>query len=381
MADRDENFSTEDLALLNDEGASEPDQGKETPSQAREDRSGDAEAEKGGKDGTPAKRLSETLVDDIDEEDEVPAPKDEDKEGKEEPKSEPAKTADNPKWREDFAEKLLGNLKDRLTAAQLERRRSAIMNDLKRYKSEFDYMVAGTAAREKIRSGEYRAKPPADASEEEIAAWREENGIPVKAKDYEIPKIAGYKWTDNDKPLIENFKTFAHKANYTQDQVNVGAEWYVKMVQETQEKYWEDTQRSDAQSRQIAMDQLRGEYGPDLKPSLEITKRLLDDDQVMPNNLGHKLKNARYLDDNNKWQRLLNDVAMSRMLINYAQDTYGRDGSFITGDAKANAKNEKAELEKLMNTDYEEFMRSGGSEKLLALSEQEEKSVGRRRAA
>ena len=313
---------------------------------------------------------SETLLDEADK----------DKDGYVPPKPAGAKDEGSGDWRKDLTDVALAKLKGKVPDDVLEKRRAAMMNLFGRYKTERDFTIGGYAAMDKIRSGEYRAKPPADATAEDIAAWREENGIPKEAKGYDVPKIAGYKWTEADKPLIEDFKQFAHKSNYTQEQVNSGAEWYVKTVQEAQEKYWAAISQADNSDKEVVKDQLRVEYGPDFKPSIHLLDRLLNDDEVMPGKLGQSILTARYTDGDGQSRRLINDPNMARMLINYAKDTYG-EGAFITGDAKATMTSRKAEIEKVMKEDYDRYWRDGMADEYSQILEQEEKAQGRRRSA
>jgi hypothetical protein len=363
MTDRDENFTADDLALIG---------GADAGSKQQMD-TGTAAAGDDGKQATtaaPGQARSETLVDEVDR----------DKDGYVPPKKDGDSAADGD-WRKGVVDYTLGKLKGKVPEDQLAKRSAAMMSVLKRYGTEKDFAIGGFAAMEKIRSGEYRAKPPAEASAEDLAAWREENGIPAKPEGYDVPKIAGYKWTDSDKPLIENFKTFAHKAAYSQEQVNAGAEWYVKTVQEAQEKYWADISQTDNADKEIVKDQLRTEYGPsDYKPSIVLLDRLLNDAEVMPNSLGQSILTARYTDAEGRSKRLINSPDMARLLINYAKDSYG-EGSFITGDAKTSMTNRKKEIEKVMNEDYDRYWRDGMADEYAEILAQEEKASPRRRSA
>lgn len=369
MADRDDNFSADDLDLLSGNEAGEVKQDTAPSKDTGQQQHG----------STGGQSRSDSILDEADR----------DKDGYVPPKKVTAAgedggksgTADDGDWRKGVVDYTLAKLKGKVPEDQLDKRRSAMMNVLKRYGSEKDFAIGGFAAMEKIRSGEYRAKLPADASADDIAAWREEVGIPAKPEGYDVPKIAGYKWTDADKPLIDTFKGFAHKANYTQEQVNAGAEWYVKTVQEAQEKYWEGISKTDNEDKEIVKDQLRTEYGPsDYKPSIHLLDRLLNDQEVMPNSLGQSILTARYTDANGQSKRLINSPDMARLLINYAKDTYG-EGSFITGDARTSMGNRKKEIEKVMAEDYDRYWKEGMADEYAQILEQEEKAAGRRRSA
>ena len=375
----DQEFSAQDLALLNtgDANADEATSNQNVASKEENKGSQNPESEATSNQAHEEKKPAQTLVeDDLDEEGDPEPARGKDEEDKK-PEAKQPTAEEDPKWRDKIADRILGKAKG-LKPEQVDKRRQAIMNRLGRYASLWDYTIAGFAAQEKIASGEYRAKPPEGASEEELNAWRAEAGIPLNAKEYDVPKVPGYKWTDNDKPLIDNFKDFAHKANYTQDQVNAGAEWYVKTVQDAQEKYWETLASTDAQDKESAKDELRAEYGPaDYKTSIKALDRLLNDPEVMPNGLGQQILTSRYIDEKGESKRLINNPHMARILINYAGDTYGV-GSFVTGDAKTNASNRKSEIEKVMTEDYDRYWRDGLADEYEQILKQEEESSTRR---
>lgn len=384
MAD---DFSAEDLSLIRgtDEGATEAaGKGEQHTDAKQESDAGKGAPEAKSEDKPAAKDIkrASTIVDDIDgNEGEAEGKETKDAEGKDRPAEKPKDEPADGKWRERVIDKILKDQEGKLTKVQLDKRRESLMNDLKRSVSLEDEIIRGIAARQKIRSGEYRAKLGDDASEEEVAAWREENGIPKEAKAYEIPKVAGYKWTDGDQPLIGSFKEYAHKGNYTQTQMDLAAEWYAKTSQDLQEQAAEAIARTDSEDSETIKDRLRAEVGPaEFKPTLQIMKRLLDDPEIMPGGLGHYLLISRYPDDNGVSRKLFNNEHMVRFLRNIAEDTYG-PGSMVSGDARTSAGNRRAELEKLMETNIDEYYRSGAEKELRELMEQEEQSGSRRRRA
>jgi hypothetical protein len=384
------NFTAEDLALLSAEPASDAgnaaaDAGNAGDTKAAGEQAAAAVKEAAAsQDGAPAKipnPKTGTLLDDEGEDGKGDAGKADgekpegDKPAKDEKKPEDAATD----WRKDFAGKLLAKLKGTLPDDKIAAREKAILNRLARYKDAEAYMIAGFAAQERIASGEMKSKLPADASEEEIAAWRAENGVPEKAQSYDVPKIPGYKWTDADKPLIDAFKEKAFQGNMSQPQVDLAAQWYVETVQKQAQEWQENLAQTDAQDRNATREALRAEWGPqDFKPTTALIDRLLADDTILSEGLGQEILSARYTDKDGVSRRLINKQPFARMLAQYARDTYG-DSSFVSGGkGSAGQLNVIEEADKIMKQDLDRYYREGWDVKALAAMEEEEKTASRR---
>ena len=349
----------------------------------------DAPADKAPADkaAKPAGKTAATdlFSDDDLSEDEAPADKGTDKKPDAKPgdkaEEETVETglAPTAKWRERAVESMTKELADSLPAAKLAARKEALMNQLKRYKSVDEAIKAGIAAQEKIRSGEYKvAKLPDDATEEQKAAFRKEQGIPEKPEAYDIPKVAGHEWTEADKPILDEYKQVAFKLDANQQQMNGFIEWYAKDQQKKYAEAVEQTAAMDREDKEIASDKLRAEFGiAEYKPRIRVVDRLLNDAEAMPNGLGKKLMTARFLDENGKWRRLINDVDMLRKLSDDAGDRYG-EGAMITGDARSNMNNRKAEIMNILSTDANRYYREGLDKELLDINTKEEAARTRR---
>lgn len=395
--DRAEKFSAEDLNLLKDldagEDVTEKAPTEKAPEGAPEPKTEEKIEDKGSGDtsGKTEEKKSEakggTLFDDLDdddsgtdddEQDSKSEAKSDDTEDKSEDKKEEKKEGVDD-WRTELANLALRGQENKLTAAKLEKRKEALMRDLGRYKSQQDYMLAGMAAREKLRTGEYkRAELPEDATEEEVANWRKENGVPEKAESYEIPKVAGYQWSGVDDPYIASFKEVAFKGNYTQTQLNAAADWYARTMAEQQDKYLETITGQDRADAEELDDTLRNELGrADYKPSRELVRRFLKDDETGFGAIKDSILSARYTDAEGKSRRLINNIDFTRKLIDLAHETYG-DAAMISGDARSNMNNRKKEIEALMESDITEYHRKGWDKEYVEILERESKS-GRRR--
>ena len=385
MADG-EDFSLDDLALLGADPATDAappaaaDDKPADPAPApKEDAAAAGDANAPAAAATGAKARATSILDDADDD---PAGDPAAKEQTDKPAADKPAAAEDPKWREEFTDKILDRLKDKIPADKLDARRKAILNQLGRYRSSFDYMLSGFSAQERIRAGELRSQLPEDASEEDRAAWRAENGLPPAAKDYEFPKVPGHKWTDADKPYIDSFKQLAFTENMTQSQLDKAAAWYADTVAKQQAAYWEAAQVTDAEDGDRMRETLRGELGPDYKPTASLVRRFLEDPAMMDESARTAFTQARWTDSNGVSRKLINNPDVLRIIIDAAKNTYG-DASFIRGDGRTNAQNTIEEGERIMNTDIDRYYREGWDKKVLEARQEQEAqaSRGRRRAA
>jgi hypothetical protein len=373
-------FSAEDLALLKDDTTDDTDDkaSDDTTLEAPVDKVDDKAIEDKNLE-KDAKGSRGTLFDD-DGDDTETEEEDEDTEGKDdkEEKKEEKPVTD---WREKFIDLALKGQETKLTAAKLEKRRDGLMRAMSRYKSQEDYMLAGLAAQEKLRTGEYkRATLPDDATEEEILNWRKENGIPEKPESYEIPKVAGYKWSEVDDPYINSFKTVAHESNMTQAQMNEAAKWYAATVAEQQNVYLETIANQDRSDTEELDDKLRASLGPsEYKPSRQLVGRFLKDEENGFGKIRTIIMSARYQDDEGKTHRLINHPDFTNRLIDLSRETYG-DAAMISGDARVTMSDRKREIEKVMDADINDYYRQGLDKEYSEILQREAKASGRRGA-
>lgn len=332
------------------------DESTKTLEQSDEVKDGDKEKpEESGKKQTAFDELDD---DDDDDGTDDPEPAKKEKDGDKPEDDKKAKGSED--WREQLITKALKGKENELTASKLKKRQDALRKELARYKSQEDYMLSGMAAKEKIRSGEYKlTKLPEDATEEEMAAWRKENDIPDDAKNYDIPKIAGHKWTEEDTPFIDTFKGVAHKSNLRQDQLDNLTQWYADTIAEQQDQYLETLANQDRQDAETLEDELRAELGPqEYKPTSRLVQRFLKDKENGIGGFEEMMRNARYPDENGGYRRLINHPGMARWLIDISRDTYG-DAALINGDARNAMSNRKAEIQKIMKEDINKYYRDG----------------------
>ncbi len=152
----------------------------------------------------------------------------------------PAKTDDKPSWGDDWRERLAGKDED-------------FLKHLKRYTTPENYAKSGWQAQQKIRSGEYKRGLNAEASPEDVAAWRKEVGIPDTPDGYKIEPPKGVVFGDTDKPMLSSFAAHAHANNWDQKTLNDAISWYGQH----QEAQLADLAAKDDSFKVEATDQLR----------------------------------------------------------------------------------------------------------------------------
>lgn len=333
------------------------------PAAAVPDASADAKPDAAAKPAAPAAKPKSSVLDDVDDADDEGGAGDEGAkpEGDKPDGDKPAVAGDFP---DDWREKLAKGDDKKLAR-------------LKRYASVEQALLAGFAAQDKIRSGDYKqAELAEDATPEEKKAYYEERGIPVEAKDYDIPKVAGHQWTEADTPVLNGFKEVAHSLMIPQAAMNGITEWFARTIDAQKEAAENARIAQDKASAENLSDALRADLGAEYKPTLALMKRLLNDPEHMPDDLGTMLLSAR-TDDGT---RLINVPAFTKLLAQMSRDAYG-DGGFISGDAAAKHSSRKAEIERIMKTDMKKYYDDGLDKEYLEIIAKEKSMNRRGRAA
>lgn len=81
----------------------------------------------------------------------------------------------------------------------------------------------------KLSSGTVKTALPENATDEQKATWRKENGLPDTAAGYEIALPDGLVVGEADKPLVAAYQEFAHANNMTPAQLNQNLGFYYQL--------------------------------------------------------------------------------------------------------------------------------------------------------
>jgi hypothetical protein len=240
-------------------------------------------------------------------------------------------------WPEDWREQLAGEDKTFLAT-------------LKRYASPANYAKAGFEAQQKIRSGEFKKPLDKSATPEQLAEWRKENGIPEKAEAYEFD-LGGFVPGEADKPVLDNFKQFAHANNMPPTQLNDIAKWYF----DQQEQVIAQQIEADKDYRAEQEEALRQEYGHEFKSNINAVKNFLT--QTAGEELTGLLFGARLADGS----LLGNNGAALRWLVSVAREQTPGAGLVPSGtpDVGKALNSRLSELDNIYVNDSERYRRDG----------------------
>ncbi len=124
-------------------------------------------------------------------------------------------------------------------------------------------------AQETIRSGAHKVDVLADdASDEDIAKFREANGIPAEAKDYELTLDEGLVIGDGDKPIVDAVLEAAHGTHASPAVVNAIVNRYFA----EQAKAGEAVGLQDREDMDNVQNTLRDEWGSDFRANMNAVK-------------------------------------------------------------------------------------------------------------
>lgn len=217
---------------------------------------------------------------------------------------------------------------------------------LDRFKSPKDILTAYRALEQKMSSGEVRSKLPDDATEEQIAAYRKENGVPEKAEGYLDALPDGLVVGEEDKALVSSFLETAHGKNVSPDVVNDMLSWYYGQQDEAAAAQTE----ADKKFAADAEDQLRAEWGGEYRANINSVKSFLSS---APEGLGDLLMGARLADGT----PLGNHPDALRWLTSLANDI--NPAGFVSpgagGSQAQSIEDEIAGIEKVMREDRKAY--------------------------
>jgi hypothetical protein len=189
-----------------------------------------------------------------------------------------ARPAFGDKWREELA----GDDKD-------------LLKDLAKYTDPKALLKSHRDLQTKISKGELRAPPapmPQNATPEQVAAWRQAQGLPDKPEAF-VEKLAlsdGVVIGEADKPLVGEFAKMAFEKGWNQDQMNQAVSFYYDMQAAG------EASRADADHSTLvaAQGELIGEWGQaEYKVNMNAVGSLL---ATMPDALRNNMLTARMPD-------------------------------------------------------------------------------------
>lgn len=167
----------------------------------------------------------------------------------------------------------------------------AAVKRLERYKDPEAVFEALVNAQKKIDSGVIKSKLPDNATPEQVAEYRKENGIPETPDKYDLALPNGVVIGEADKPLVDSFLNHMHGENATPAEVKRGLAWWHKQ----NEALRVDNETKDAVFKQESTAELGKRYGGDFKRNIAHVDRFLEEfpPGVKEKVLGARLPNGR----------------------------------------------------------------------------------------
>tara|TARA_R110000850_G_scaffold269167_2_gene401016 strand:- start:11742 stop:12674 length:933 start_codon:yes stop_codon:yes gene_type:complete len=156
---------------------------------------------------------------------------------------------------------------------------------LERYKTPGDAANALREAQQKIREG-VADKLPENATDEQLAVYREQNGIPADASGYEITLSDGLVIGADDKPMVDTVLAAMHGANAPPESVNAAVNAYYTM----QEQAYNDREVKDNADQSSTVAALKESWGNDYQANQNAVASLLN---TVPEAVREELQSAR----------------------------------------------------------------------------------------
>lgn len=264
-------------------------------------------------------------------------------------------------WPEDWRAKLAGE-------------DEKVLKRLERMKSPKDVLKSWRALETKLSSGDVKATLPEGATEEQVAEYRKENGIPDTPEGYLEALPNGLVVGEDDKEAVNSFLESAHGKNASPEFVASALDWYYERQEETAAQQV----TADREYKQQSEDALRAEWGNEYRANVNSVQAFLDtapvDEDGTPLKellLGARLSDGTALGDNPLALKWLVGLAEAENPAGFVSPGAG-------GTQAESVEAEIAEIEKLMRTDPPAYYKDQKKQdRLLLLYKTQEKLSSR----
>lgn len=226
---------------------------------------------------------------------------------------------------------------------------------LARYSSVESMAEALIAAQNKIAEGVKRTPLPKDATPEQKAAWRAENGIPESIDAYKITPPEGVIIGAEDQPIIDEFINVAHEANMSPEQVNEAVGWYLNM----REQEVEALAQYDQQKREETETQIRELWGAETQLNKNLIVNFV---KSAPEGIGDQLLAGRLADGT----PIFSSTPVLRWMADLAR-TVNPIATIVPGsgqNASQAMEDEIAILEKMMGDNSSDYWKGPKAERM-----------------
>jgi hypothetical protein len=231
-----------------------------------------------------------------------------------------------------------------------------VINQLLKFTSPKALAHSYLALQKKMGSKLSLLSPPPNATEEQLAAWREQIGIPKEATEYQ-ESLKNLPILDADKSMIEDFLNNALGANLSKEQVAKTLGWFYNERQKKSEEFIQNQYNRDSEDRENYDKMLRQDWGAAYSRNKAAIAGLLPE---MPEELQDLINVGRLPDGT----RVGNNPAVLSWLANAAMElnptaTVVPGGS---GNSMAQIDSEIASIEKRMRNDRDNYFKDAGAQ-------------------
>lgn len=160
---------------------------------------------------------------------------------------------------------------------------------LKRYSTPDAVAEALIHVQNRISAGELRSNLPKNATPEQLATWRTENGIPEAPDKYDLKFEDGLKVSKEEMPHVDDFLKMAHANNYNTAQVKDAIRWHMNWLEQVQQQQTE----SDKKLMVDVTNELKTEWGRDYQENMNRIHGLMD---MAPEEVRENLMRGRLAD-------------------------------------------------------------------------------------
>lgn len=142
---------------------------------------------------------------------------------------------------------------------------------LERFGSPNDVYKAYREMERKLSSGTIKQELPKNATSEQLAEWRKDNGIPEAPEGYDLTLPEGLVIGEDDKPLVEEFLKDMHAQNASPKEVKGALTSYYKLM----EQQAIARQQADEDFKAESLGALQAEWGADFRKNVNMVSNLL----------------------------------------------------------------------------------------------------------
>lgn len=144
-----------------------------------------------------------------------------------------------------------------------------VLKDLNKFTDPAKIYKSYRSLQQKQSSGEIKKPLPENPSEDELAAYRKDNGIPESADKYEVDLS---KTSDDQKPFVDDLLAYAHESNFPPSTVQSVLDFMVG----SSTKAMDMLSERDAEQESQIEETLRDTYGKDYRINMNIVSSMLD---------------------------------------------------------------------------------------------------------